>query len=312
MNFVVQLLFLFFILVSPQLAHAASPSLSLSPPKYDLTVQAGQIQQVSIKITNNSTFALPAHVEIMDFSPKDAEGAVTYGVSMPGRSAKDWFSIKNPDMLLSPNESNTVTVTIYPPENAAVGSYFAVVMFQISPSQEQIATNQSRATVAPWLGTLFLLKNGGATLSENDLKITRFDFPQVTNKSKIPVTLELENNTNFHITPDTDFELQTIFGKVVAKTIIEKTTVMPGMKRIIHGELEQNAPLGFYKSVANVRVAGFEKSVTGGTLYLVTLIGLGLLIAFLAGFGHSVHHTVRHRHRYKNRFKAAWQAITQR
>jgi hypothetical protein len=306
MKLLTPLILFAFIIIYSAPAFGAGSTLSISPSKYDLKIEAGQIEQATVKITNQSDTAMPMHVAIMDFAPKDTQGGVTYGTAMPGHSAKDWFSINKPDMILSPGESETVTATISPPDRLADGSYFAVVMFQATlPTVE---SEESHAQIVPWIGTLFLLKKGGDNLTGNDLTITNFSMPRFSSKTHIPVTLEIQNNTNFHITPDTDIELKTPFGKVAARTTFNDT-IMPGMKRLINGEVVRMSPLGLYKGVANVRVASYQKNATSGWLYLITLLGLAILAAFLAGGIHGVHHGVKHHRRYRNRFKAAWHAF---
>ncbi len=302
------LLFIVFGLCTP--VAAVSPSLSLSPAKYDLKTIEGQIQESTIIITNNSDVAIPIKTEVMDFAPKDNKGKVAYNVSLPGRSAKSWFHLKNAEFLLDPHESHTVEVAITPPETIPPGSYFSVVMFEASlPSNYFDGQDQTQAKIIPWIGTLYLLKVGEIPpLDESSLTIKQFSYPKFWNKKEIPVVLEVANNTNFHISPEADFKLASYFGTLVAHTKTEETTIMPGMTRLFEATISQNQPFGLYRGQAEIKVADYHKTISGGPLYILTVLGMGLILTGLLGVGHGV----LERHHYKHRVRSAWRALTHR
>src|SRR6266498_4053459 len=98
-NKAVPLLGLMFFLVCPSLvlAESVSPTITISPPKFDLVITPGQFQQTQIKITNHSDVAIPFHVVPMDFAPKDTKGGIDFGQSIPEHSAVSWFKISPQD-----------------------------------------------------------------------------------------------------------------------------------------------------------------------------------------------------------------------
>jgi len=282
--------FLFFILpVRAQI----SPSLAVSPAKYDLAVVPDQPQQVQIKITNRSTVALPLKVAVMDFAPSDENGAVAFNRSIPGHSATSWFQIPRPDLLLNANETTVVSVTIVPPETVSPGSYFAVVMFQ-SNLPDYYFNPDAQAHVVPWIGTLFLLKLGEpSAINDSSLKVTSLHVPRFSLESRIPVVMEVENTTGFHLTPNAEFELKNVFGRSLVKINTEDTTILPGARRIFRAEfiparLASANPI--WVVGAHLQLGNYRQSIESAPLYMVyALIGLLVIVLGILYFSRHYH-----------------------
>ncbi len=300
------LFFLVGLLMLSDRATAISPTLSISPSKFTIDAIAGQPQQAIIKLTNRSSVALPVKAVVMDFAPKDAKGTIAFDTALPGRSAKDWLRVKEPDFLFNPDQRKSIVVDISPPDTAEDGSYFAVVMFQTSlPSNYTDASGGSEATIVPWIGELFSINVGTpGALDDSSLSITRIEYPRFSTDTKVPISIEVKNNTNFQISPKTEFSLKSYLGPVVARAETEQTTILPGSSRIFTGQLTRTVALGLYAGQATVKAASYSKSVSTGPLYLfsvVALIVLGLITCSGALFHHG------HRDRKKRQARAAAQ-----
>lgn len=277
--------FSFFALTSsllPSLVHAQiSPTLSISPAKYELQVEPGQIQEVAVKLTNQSTVPLPVKVEIMDFAPLDDHGGIDFTKSLPGRSAKTWLRVADKDMVINSGASRTVPVTISPPEDIAPGSYFAVVMFQPELPSHYFNDN-AQAKIVPWIGELFLLNVGTPSpIDNNSLTVKRFDVPWFSRKADVNIALELTNNTDYSITPSSEFVLQSLRGSLIAQAN-EETTILPGTSRTISATLQKYTPLGMYWGKANVHLANYSSELSQRPVVFVSRKGgLGLTFAMI-------------------------------
>jgi hypothetical protein len=283
--------FLFILLLSatafllPQEARATiSPTITISPAKFDLEIVPGQLQQTVIKITNQSEDPVPVKVVPMDWAPKDNIGGIDFGKSLPDRSAVEWISVSPSDLLLSPKESKTVSVTLSVPATISQGSYFSVVMFQASfPSNYFDTTTDTQAKIVPWIGSLIMLKYGDVfPLEENALTITKFQVPRFTTKDKVPALVEVKNNTNYHLAPEAEFELKSLRGPIKARVTTDETTILPGMSRIFQAEITKAPPLGLFNILAKVRIAGYQKIVSGRSLVLLTIQGILLVVGVVA------------------------------
>jgi hypothetical protein len=290
---------LYFILSAPLVHAQVSPTLSISPSKYDIVVTPGQLQQVQIAITNRSDVAIPLKAVSMDFGPKGENGEVQFDQPIPDHSGKTWLSSSPADLLLKPNESKTVTVTISTPETISPGSYFGVMMFQSELPSNYFAEND-QAHIVPWIGTLFLMRVGDIpAISDSSFTITAFNTPTFSIKRDVPVTLEIRNNTPFHLAPKTVFELKNLVGGVSSEASVDDA-ILPGSARIIQGRLTSSQLFGLYRTNANVSLSDWHKQVSH-PLYLLS--GLGVIILILLAMaarllylhGRIAHHHIRRR-----------------
>jgi len=269
----------------PSASAQISPTLAISPAKFDLGVVPGQLQQVEIKISNRSDVPIPMSVEVMDWAPKDSRGAIEFGKSLPGHSAVGWFDTSEKDLLLDAGAQKNIKVSFTPPELTKPGSYFAVVMFQSQlPSTyfEQGAQTQ----IIPWIGTLFFLSAGEPpAFDETALTIKSFSLPRFSfGASEVPASLVLVNNTNFHLAPETEFELMSLRQRTLSQASQEDSIVMPGSERLIEAKLETKPSLGIYIGAAQIRLPNFSKTVLTPTVFYLTsyhLAVLGLIIVAL-------------------------------
>lgn len=280
------------LLAGPSRTLALAPTLSISPSKFDLIAIPGQLQESVVKITNKSDISLPIHTEVMDFAPKDARGGIDFGRSLPGRSAKEWFQLQNTDFILEPNETQSVTVRVSPPEDINDGSYFAVVMFQTNlPPELTSGDSGTTTTIVPWIGALYLLRVGDFSMTDDSLVISQTNFPRLSRNNNIPIKIGIKNTTNFHIAPETEIKLKNVLGQTLATAKIEPTTIMPQEQRELEATITNKAPLGFFIAGAQLKVNNWQKETNLGPLYLVTWIGgLLLILVFLFHFYLVKHH----------------------
>ncbi len=302
MSYLASLFFIICMWFVPQVAHAqVKPSLTLSPAKYDLVVEPGQIQQAGVKLTNNAAVSIPINTEVMDFSPTDKVGGITFGESLPNHSAKGWMKATPSTFILEPGATEVIRVDITPPDTLTMGSYFGTVMFKAElPSSYFGEGDQTH--IVPWMGELFLLRYGDIPkLDDQSLTVTKFEIPKMAKGNKVPMTLEVQNNTQFHLAPETDFALQGIGGKVVAHVVQDETTIMPGTSRKFDVVVERNRPLGIYRPNATLRVAGYERSVSSSPIFLMTVVGLILVSGLILSLPHGLLYLLRNRRMIRKR-----------
>ena len=289
---------------SPSPAHAQiSPTLSISPAKYQLQVEPGQLSEVIVKLTNRSAVALPVNVKVMDFAPSDTRGGIDVTKSLPGRSAKSWLNVSDQNMVIKDGETREVKMQIYPPEDIKLGGYFAVVMFQPELPSNYFDSN-AQAKIVPWIGALLLLNVGTPIpIDSNSITVKRFNMPRFSFKANVPVEMELANNTDYYITPSTEFILQSLRGLSITKTN-EETTILPGTSRTISATLEKYTPLGMYWGKANIRLANYSSEIGKQPIVFVSRKGgLGLVVAMI------IFAIMIGRRDVRNRIKSALKAL---
>lgn len=291
-------------------AQSSTPQLSITPAKFELKIEPGQVQEEAMTITNDSNGAMVFKAEAMDFAPSDDKGNISYGLPLPGRSAKSWFTIAPSDFLLAPHETKSITIQISPPDSLAPGSYFAVSMFEATvPASGGSVSEQSTTQIVPWIGSLFLLRVGEAPpLTDASLKIESVQYPKFNFHRTLPVQVTVTNATNFLLTPKADFILQTLTGHSVAQTTNDDTSIMPGKSRIFYGVIRSPGWGGLYKGAFRLAFHDYSKTITMGLVVLITVLGMGA-VAVLLGL---VVWLFNNRQMVRRKQQQAWLAIRHR
>ncbi len=271
-------------------SHAAvAPTLSISPAKFNLVMQPGDLQENDLKITNPSDVSLPIKVEIMDFAPKDASGAISFNTTLPGHSGKGWVHISKSDFILVPKEEKKISFSINPPDSTAPGGYYAVIMLEPQLPSTYFDT-QAQASIVPWVGALVLMQVGDIPqVNDDSLVITRFSRPRISGSNRVPFEVEVKNTTRFHIAPEAKFALKSPFGKIVAQSDTVDTTIMPESSRIFKAEVIAPRFGGVYQSLTKLRVAGYEKQAQLGWLSVLTVLGVVFSLMCLSLITGGVH-----------------------
>lgn len=113
--------------------------LAVSPLQQMVEVKPGKKTTFFITLTNNKrghqTQACHVRLDILDFAVSD-NGQLSFGEEYKhSRSAVDWFSFENNEIVLEPGESREMKATVTAPINAD-GDYWAAVMVRLGKSEE--------------------------------------------------------------------------------------------------------------------------------------------------------------------------------
>jgi len=200
-NFLIALLVIIFLFFEFSVnAENISPSLSVSPNTFDLTVLPGEVQTGKIKIGNRSEVALPILARTVDFSAAGEEGEMTFDELSQDISfaSRKWIKIENPNFILNPGETKEVYFTIQVPENAEPGGHYATFLFEpqlpsfyfeepTPPSGEPLMLEPDleitpvQPRVVPVIGVLFLFSVQTFTLEPETgqkLEVVEFSIPR--------------------------------------------------------------------------------------------------------------------------------------
>ncbi|MFC1789479.1 hypothetical protein ACFLYY_00705 [Patescibacteria group bacterium] len=274
--------------------------LSVYPQIFELEMFQGQKFQEKITIGNLSDVSLPVLVKITDFTATDVSGEMEFDESLqdPIIASKKWFEIENPNFILEPEERRIINFEISVPKNAEPGGHYSVILFE--PQLPSFYFKPGQPKTIPVVGVLFLISVKSLSLDPTDIEkpieVTGFKIPE-KEKSKnlerilasivniIPTVsaaninildenpssfiLQIKNNDIFHHKVSGKILIYNSFGKMVGKTEVKKTTVLPGKIREFSINASQEVP-GFLNWLP-ASISGFLVKNTSLGKYLVVL-----------------------------------------
>ncbi|MDP2103403.1 MAG: DUF916 domain-containing protein, partial [Candidatus Gracilibacteria bacterium] len=214
------------------LVSVADASLSISPLKHELTIEAGQSKSEIIKVTNNSDAPITLYTSKEDFIAGDDTGTPTFVKPQEQTSdvysLSNWISIENGNITLAKNETREVRFTVKVPAKGEPGGHYGAIFFSPgAPSGAQVAVVQR-------LGVLILINVPGDIQIAGNLsgweigKKADKTFTAQDTFDSFPVVFEtkFKNDGNTHLKPVGKIELIDEDGETL-KSIGKEAMVSP-------------------------------------------------------------------------------------
>lgn len=205
--------------VLPSFVFAAG--VSISPLKFEYTVEANKGQSGKVKVTNDTDSALTLYTSKEDFIAGDESGTPTF-VKAKDKTTDEfalsnWISLSEDHFTLAKGESKEVSFTVTIPKNAEPGGHYGAIFFAPAPK------DGSKVSVVQRIGALILINVPGSvevngTMS-GFLVGTKKDntFTEESEFNSFPVTFEtrFQNAGNVHIKPTGKIEIYDEAGKLI-------------------------------------------------------------------------------------------------
>jgi hypothetical protein len=243
---------------TPSATPTPGEGLEISPPVIELSADPGQTITTQIRLRDVSTGQLVAAPRVDDFGAKDETGEPNILLNEVGTtrySLKTWVQPIAP-LTLSPDQLQTITVTIVVPSNAEPGGHYGVVRFTASPP----GSSGSGVSLSASIGSLVLLTVSG-DITEG-LKADDFYALQNNNrhsffqKGPIEFLERYEDTGTVHLSPTGNVVIKNMLGRQVAKLPINNVTppgnVLPSSIRRFTENWTDKFPLGRYTATATV------------------------------------------------------------
>lgn len=267
-------------------AKAESPKLIVAPDTFEMRVERGQIAKDKIRILNQSDFPIPLLAKTSDFTAQEETGRMLINESENDSSfaARKWIKIAKPNFILDPGETETVNFSVEVPKNAEPGGHYATVLFE--PQLPSSYFKEGAPKVIPVIGVIFLfsVEAEGKTASFEPVIVAEFGIPDsyrlkklensitsvagfftkaqaqeksgfsIVENAFLPFKLSIKNNNIYHTKPYGELEIVGSGGKILGRTEINKTTILPGKIREIPVNfqpesflsLKKHLPAAFY------------------------------------------------------------------
>lgn len=185
----------------------ANANLSISPLKYEFTINTWETKTETIKVTNNDKTPITLYTSKEDFIAWDDSGTPTFVKPQDQKteeySLSNWITSQTDNLTLAPGETREVSFTVSVPKNWEPGWHYGAIFFSPgTPNSWQVAVVQR-------LWVLVLVNIPGNIRVAWDL--SNFDlwtkndkeFKSSSEFDNFPIYFEtkFKNDGNIHIKP---------------------------------------------------------------------------------------------------------------
>jgi hypothetical protein len=267
-------------------------AIKVSPVRFDVKLDPGAVQQISLLVQNLSPVESTFRAHINDFmASSDESGRPNIILSdtefAPTHSLKRMIAPLG-NFTVAAGATKEVKVTITVPKNAPGGGYYAAVRF--APANVDTSENLS---LSASVGSLVLLTVNGDIKEE--MSVASFDVRKkghlgtffMDNKN-LEATVRLKNSGNVQVEPFGKITLKR-FGKVISQEEINKAegqvrgNVLPDSIRKFTVKLNKVQSFGKYTLEGNFGYGNSGQLLTAQTtFYVIPLVIILLGVALLA------------------------------
>lgn len=288
--------FRYLLLIAACWVQAAAPvaaaevlSLTATPVRlgddYSIQVAPGEKKQVQVRVRNSATVGtVKLESKAVDFIVA-ADGATP--VPLEGVTGSDsrwslaqWLTLAPAQHTLAPSEVGVVNVLIEVPADALPGGRYAMIYHR--PLNQAEASGGSGSGISQRVGTLLYVVVEGEVKEE--AYISRFDWPTFMENGPVNFSLQLDNQSDVHISAQPVVRVYNLFNQEVARIDTELKNVFPQTEREFQGEWQRVWGFGPYRAVVEA-VYGTQGQVARAEAVLwlvpVKLILLALILILI-------------------------------
>jgi hypothetical protein len=248
--------------LQPTQNQQSKSALAVSPAIVEHVLVPGEKKEFTLNITNLTNFPLPISGTVKNFvTLEDVEDPKKQAMY----DASKWFTISEPNFILQPNQTRTVTISILPPPTAEPGGHYATVYFQ--PLLPSNALTPSTSYLTARVGTLaFLIQPGNL---DERLTVRQFSTASMHHLGPIDFKLEMQNLGNIHLSPTTNIEVYNWLGKKIAQATAPPGIIVPGTRKNVVVSLSKELFFGKYTAVATTASGAQKKELQLSTTFWV-------------------------------------------
>jgi len=284
--------------IPPLAPKTPGEALEIAPPLIYLNANPGQTITTQIQIRDISSGKLLVFGRANDFVAAGTNGDPKILFKSSPKtdpfSMKSWFA-PLPEIILKPEQTNNMTVTINVPRNASPGGHYSVIRFSATPPS---LSGKSGVALSASLGSLILLTVSGHIVQ--NLAITKFYTTNESAKASsffqtLPLNFaeKFKNTGNVALQPQGQVVVKDMFGKQLISMNINPLTgnVLPDSSRVFSQTLNStiigNKHLfGRYTAYLNSTYGSGNKTLTAKlTFWVIPVVPIVIIVlALIIGF----------------------------
>lgn len=211
----------------PKEAPPSGIDLSLSPTYLTLRANPGENVSSEFKISNNNSFPEYLKITLSKFSSSNSGRPVLAPLDA-GDEFASWFETPETEFKLNPGQTKTLSISLSPPKDAALGYYYAVVVSRITEGENKDSAILTGSVALPVLLDV-VSKNAKRELQIVDFKTESLFYEYLPAN----FTVTFKNTGNIHVIPTGDIFIDSLFNKDVATIQVNegRGNVLPGGER---------------------------------------------------------------------------------
>ncbi|MCA9356484.1 MAG: hypothetical protein R3B64_02355 [Candidatus Paceibacterota bacterium] len=205
----------------------SAEALTLSPVRIEVSADPGQVVNTELKLYNDQTVTKTFYVSFENFEALGESGTPSFTSAEEGLAT--WIYTTQ-EVILNPNESKTVPVTIDVPASADPGGYFSAIFW----SNEPPSTDTGQVSIGAKVGTLVLLRvNGDIDEVGGIVEFDTVDGKKFFTSLPIDMFYRFQNGGNDRIKPEGNIVIKHMFGftKAIIPANIVDGNVLPSQIR---------------------------------------------------------------------------------
>ena len=252
--FAVFVLIFFIGFFAVDLVSAQSVGIRISPTIIDEIVDPGEIFNDVVKVANESDTPKVMYVYLRDFKADGESGKPK--IFAPGMEKgyylASWIEITDEAIEFNPYEEKIIPFTVRVPADIGPGGYYGAVYFGTVPPRLQLDSEEKGAgmSIAQQNGTLILLKVSGDVNEEAQVREFNTDKNFYNTPYQVNFLIRIENKGNVHVKPFGTISINNMFGKEVAKIVVneEGGNILPDSIRRFETAWEGKNGFGRYEA----------------------------------------------------------------
>lgn len=204
----------------------SAQAVSISPAKFELSTNPGDVVQNVIRIYNDSAEPVNVTVNVDNFSPTGEAGQVVIDEISPdtGYSLKSWVTLNESAFSLEPRGSKAIEFTINVPAHAEPGGHYGSILASIAPFSAGGGVG-----VVQRIGALLLLDVSGQVVEK--MYVAEFSAPSFSEYGPVDLIVRFKNDGSIHLKPRGFIKITNMLGKDVGQVDIPQSNVLPQSAR---------------------------------------------------------------------------------
>ncbi|MEF8799289.1 MAG: hypothetical protein V5A79_07735 [Candidatus Bipolaricaulota bacterium] len=233
--------------------------LAVAPLSLILELKPGESTTKELSIHNTGEEPIEVSVELMDWWRSPSGDLQVKQPDTLDRSCADWVLYSPSSLSLQPGEREQVSVELSVP-NDATGDHWALLLASEKPQpveEEQPVTTRISISYA------IKILQKDPTNRVKEAKITNIELNQ---SSPLKLTIAYENSGSAHLQTTGKVEIRDLQGETVKEIAIDKFPTLPGEKRDLTLEAEEDSEKlepGDYYVIATMDFGG-DRLIQGG------------------------------------------------
>lgn len=259
--------------------------LVVAPARQQITIDPGKSDNLIIKFFNESSSPVSGVIKAVDFIVTGADGNPKLldqeSANLTNQySGASWVKLPYEKATIAAGDVLKVNFKLNVPKDAKAGGHYVAIYFESVSTIAESSTNSEEASaILPKIvGLLYIRVSGSVTESAF---IDSVKIPAFLEFGPVPVSFNIINRGNYHISPKGQVSLTNYFGRIVDEKILDSKNIFPDTNRSYETKLGNKWLFGKYKVDLTASYGESGKVLTQSAFVWIVPITLIIIILLL-------------------------------